>query len=307
VIIPARDAAGFLADALSSASGQTLRDIEILVVDDGSRDATWPLLLRAAEEDPRIRPLRLSRSGGVAAARNLAMDQARGAWIALLDADDLWRPTRLEVLVAVAEREGVDLLADDLLLEDFDTGAPLGRHLGRPAIGRIAQPLTPAELLRHDMPDAPDGAPGAIGYSKPLLRRETLRRHRLRFDETLAIGEDLDFFFACLLAGATFRFVPEALYVYRQRRRSLSRRPGLALGQAAANRRMAARARRAGATDALALLDHRQDLLDGAALAEAAMGGSLLDALGQARWGRPRKLAHDLRVVAGAARRRMVA
>lgn len=304
VVIPARDAAAFLPAALRSAQDQTLQDLEILVVDDGSRDSTWPLLTGFAAEDRRIRPLRRAVAGGPAAARNLAFRQARGRWIALLDADDLFLPERLGRLVPLAERIGADLLADDLLKVDFDTGLPLGRHFGAGAAA--LSPIGLAEILRRDMPDAPAGAPGAIGYAQPLIRRELLRRHAIAYDERLAASEDLAFLFDGVAAGARFMLAAEAYYVYRLRAGSISRRP-IARAQAAANRRMAGIAGALGDREAMALAAHRQDVLDGMAVAEAALAGRWLGALSSARWGRPGRLARDLRVVAGAARRRLVA
>lgn len=305
VVIPARDAAAFLPAALRSAQDQTLQDLEILVVDDGSRDSTWPLLTGFAAEDRRIRPLRRSTPGGPAAARNLAFRHARGRWIALLDADDLFLPDRLGRLVPLAERLGADLMADDLLRVDFDTGLPLGRHFGPGAA--TMRPMGLAEILRRDMPDAPDGAPGAIGYAQPLIRRDLLRRHALAYDESLAASEDLAFLFEAVASGARLMLAAEAHYVYRIRTGSISRRPGLTRAQAAANRRMARIATALGDREAAMLAAHRQDVLDGMLVAEAALEGQWLGALALARWRWPRRLATDLRVVAGAARRRIVA
>ncbi len=92
VIIPAYNAKGFIADAVRSALDQTYRDLEVIVVDDGSTDGTAAEL--AAFGD-RIRVLQQANRG-VAAARNAGAAVARGAWIAFLDADDLWLPHKLE-------------------------------------------------------------------------------------------------------------------------------------------------------------------------------------------------------------------
>lgn len=304
VVVPAFNAAGFLRDALASAAAQTLRAIEIVVVDDGSADATWALIDAAAAADPRIVARRHNRAGGAGAARNTAFAAARGRWLALLDADDLWLPDRLARLVGEAEASGADLLADDLLLRDFATGADLGTHFGGQGSGWI----TAEELLRRDMPDAPAGSPGAIGYAQPLIRRDFVRAHRLAYDVSLASSEDLAFLFACLLDGARFRLSPAALYIYRVRPQSVSNRAGVTRAQTAANRAMARLAAGGRATpEVLRLLARRQDLLDGAVIAEAARAGAWLEALTGARWHRPARLARDLRVVAGAARRRLVA
>ena len=305
IVVASHDAAGWLPQSLASARAQTLRDIEILVVDDGSTDATPALLHELAAAEPRLRPLRRDRRGGPSAARNLALDHARGRWVALLDADDAFLPERLTRLVALAERRGAELMADDLLLEDVDQRVVLGRHLGTAAIAAAPQPLGLADFIARDMSEATHGESRAIGYLKPLLCRDFLERHRLRFDEQLQGGEDFCLYAEALAAGGRFFLADEAHYVYRLRSGSLSSRPGMARQLALANRRVARRAREVGDQAAMALLARRQRALDRAALADAADAGAWHQALALARWRRPALLAEDLRILGGAAARRL--
>ncbi|MGH7806334.1 MAG: glycosyltransferase family 2 protein, partial [Candidatus Binatia bacterium] len=95
VIVPAFDAAASIAETLASVGGQTYRNLEVVVVDDGSTDDTVARVAALAERDTRIVLLRQDH-GGVAAARNLAIAHATGELIAPLDADDLWEPRKLE-------------------------------------------------------------------------------------------------------------------------------------------------------------------------------------------------------------------
>lgn len=95
VIIPAYNAEDFIDEALSSALAQTYPHFEIIVVDDGSHDRTADVVKARADQDSRIR-LITQENSGVAAARNLAIRQARGNFIAPLDADDLWHSDKLE-------------------------------------------------------------------------------------------------------------------------------------------------------------------------------------------------------------------
>ena len=90
VVIPAYNCERYLETALRSACGQTMRDIEILVVDDCSQDDTAGIAARLMLEDARIRYAVLPNNAGVSAARNFGVQQARGAWIAFLDSDDAW-------------------------------------------------------------------------------------------------------------------------------------------------------------------------------------------------------------------------
>ena len=96
VIIPAYNAAATLERALASVAKQTLSGIEILVVDDGSTDATPEILARMAAADRRLRIL-TQANGGVARARNAAIGAATGEWVATIDADDIWHPRKLEL------------------------------------------------------------------------------------------------------------------------------------------------------------------------------------------------------------------
>ena len=105
VVIPAYNAAETLERALVSVAVQSLADIEIIVVDDGSTDDTPRLLRDRAALDPRMRAL-TQANGGVARARNAGIAAARAEWVATIDADDLWHPRKLELQLAAAAAAG---------------------------------------------------------------------------------------------------------------------------------------------------------------------------------------------------------
>ena len=94
VIIPVRNGERLVKRTLVSALAQTYDPIEVVVVDDGSTDRTATLVEAVAARDSRVRLFRTHKAG-VAAARNLAISQARGKLIAPLDADDLWHPEKI--------------------------------------------------------------------------------------------------------------------------------------------------------------------------------------------------------------------
>lgn len=102
VIIPTHNRAGFLAETLESVFAQEERDFEIIVVDDGSTDATPEILRRYAGKIEILR----QENRGPAAARNLGIDRARGEYVAFLDSDDRWFPWTLALYREAIERNG---------------------------------------------------------------------------------------------------------------------------------------------------------------------------------------------------------
>lgn len=103
VVVPAFNAAATIQETLHSISQQTYRNLEVVVVDDGSTDGTAAIARRHSLSDPRFRVI-VQRNGGVAAARNAGIHASTGAFVAFIDADDLWHPTKIakqmEVMLA---------------------------------------------------------------------------------------------------------------------------------------------------------------------------------------------------------------
>jgi len=96
IITPAYRAAKFIGETIASVRAQTHEDWELLIAEDCGPDETRELVGRWQALDARIRLIELERNGGPAAARNAALQQAAGRWLAFLDSDDLWLPEKLE-------------------------------------------------------------------------------------------------------------------------------------------------------------------------------------------------------------------
>jgi teichuronic acid biosynthesis glycosyltransferase TuaG len=106
VIMPAYNAAATLQASMDSVFAQTHADVELLVIDDRSKDATWTIIEDAAAREPRLVPIRMPQNGGVAAARNAGLEAATGSHIAFLDSDDRWLPDKLALQLAHLQATG---------------------------------------------------------------------------------------------------------------------------------------------------------------------------------------------------------
>ncbi len=210
VLIASRDTAPWLPEALASALGQTLRSLEVILVDDGSRDASPEIARAAAARDPRLRVVCRAMSRGAPATRNEALALARGRWVAALDADDRMEPTRLARMVDTAEEVGADWLADDQWIEAEGTGWPAARLLLDEPAG--ASRLDAVHFLDRDPPET-------IGYGtlKPLVRRDFLLRTGIRWRPEAGRSDDFAFALDCIVAGAALWLLNEPLYRYRLR------------------------------------------------------------------------------------------
>lgn len=109
VVMPAYNAADTLEGSMRSVLEQTHADVELLVVDDHSRDASWDIVQRIAASDRRVTAIRQPRNAGVAMARNAGIEAASGAFLAFLDSDDQWHPRKTEVQLACMRDSGMRL------------------------------------------------------------------------------------------------------------------------------------------------------------------------------------------------------
>lgn len=201
VVVPAFNAAAYLGEALSSLRAQTLTDIEIIVVDDGSTDGTGDIARQYASADDRVHVLtRAIPSGRPACARNEGLRVARGRYIALLDADDVSLPTRLESAVHAMELTGARFAFADMRRLYQETGdmarestlegaafmenaAPYLEHVSENIY--LCEPGFPAFLLTYV----------AVNTQTVVFNRDLLRAEPKWFDETLVRFEDVDMWY----------------------------------------------------------------------------------------------------------------
>lgn len=131
IITPAYKAAAFIGHTIESVLAQTHGQWELLIADDCSPDDTRAVVAQWAARDPRIRLVAMPKNGGPAAARNGALAQAQGRWIAFLDSDDLWLPHKLERSLAHAQAREAALVFTGFRRISFD-GTRTGGYIGVP-------------------------------------------------------------------------------------------------------------------------------------------------------------------------------
>jgi teichuronic acid biosynthesis glycosyltransferase TuaG len=131
IITPSWNVERLIGETIESVQAQTLRDWELLIADDCSTDSTAAVIESYAAKDPRIRLIRQSRNGGPALARQAAIEQAQGRFLAFLDSDDLWLPTKLERQVAFT-REHRAALSFTAFRRINETGSVTGRLIPVP-------------------------------------------------------------------------------------------------------------------------------------------------------------------------------
>jgi hypothetical protein len=228
VLMPVRDAAEFVREALDSILAQTVRDLEVIVVDDGSRDATPDILAEYVARDPRVRLVR-QEPRGLAAALNRAAEEARGELLARMDADDVALPHRLERqlgLLRARPRVGV-------------VGSAF-RFLGE--AGRsVAYPARDADIRRALE------TYNAIAHPTAVIRAAALREVG---GYRLANAEDYDLWLR-LAERWELANLSEPLLLYRHHPRQFSVSSIRAQAVGALAVQTAARARRAGRPDPL--------------------------------------------------------
>jgi glycosyltransferase involved in cell wall biosynthesis len=218
ILLPAYNSGHLIGNAIKSVLNQTQRRFELIVINDCSIDDTAEVVARFACSDSRIKLLHMKRNSGPAAARNVGFDAARGRWIALLDSDDAYVPERLTRLLELADANAADMVSDNLLM--LPAGGTPYLLIPRDLVD-CPQHLTAAEFIYRNIGD-PNNPRLSYGFMQPMIRRDFLLDHDLRYDERNRFGEDFMLYIACLRAGARWWITPEVLYHYATRPGSLT-------------------------------------------------------------------------------------
>lgn len=205
VVMPAFNAQRTVDLAARSVLAQTFVDLELIVCDDASTDRTLALL--KSLNDRRVRLLENSSNIGPGASRDRCIAEASGKWVALIDADDAWATERLERLLSAADGPECAVFDDILLCHDTATGmVPWRRLRGTHAFGttgRHARTIATETYIRAERL-----------LIKPLIPVQAIRSQGLHHSSR-RFGEDAEYFLRLAAAGVRFKYLPEALYLYR--------------------------------------------------------------------------------------------
>lgn len=282
VVITAYNKEDFITRAVESVQAQTERSVEIIVVDDASRDATCAIVRDLAEADDRIRVIALNENGGQPAALNVGVLAARGDWVAILDGDDWVAPELYATLLELAGRYGASVVSsnmqwvDDGEMHPWRTLFPVGD--GQPLA------LSAVAFVRRSMPDQMM----AWSFLQPMVRRGLFVEKGVRFFESDPFDMDFCILVSCILAAGNLVVTPRPLYYYRQVEGSMmSIRSAKVLRQTRrSNDSLVSECRRAGDDEAARWIDRRGGLID-----REVNRAEIVEATKRGAWGRALALA----------------
>lgn len=204
VFTTAYNAELYIAQCIESVQAQTLAAWEMIIIDDASTDATAQVVQRYLD-DPRIRLLQNRQNLGPAGGRNRALEAAQGEWVAILDADDWYEPTRLEHLLQTAQELKVAIIYDFCRWVSSRTGESVGIFFS----AHMPKPSAPTRL-------SPAQAVQAHLALKPVIRREVIVQANLRYREDITLGEDYLFQTLTTIEAGGCGVLPLPLYNYRR-------------------------------------------------------------------------------------------
>jgi teichuronic acid biosynthesis glycosyltransferase TuaG len=204
IITPSWNVENLIGETIKSVQAQTFGDWELLIADDCSKDNTAAVIDSFAQKDPRIRLIRQRRNGGPALARQAAIEQAGGRFIAFLDSDDLWLPSKLERQIAFA-RERRAALSFTAFRRINENGSMTGRLIPVP------NSLTYEQLLKNT----------SIATLTALVDRDIAGNIAIKTEPY----DDFCLWLSILKAGHTAHGLNEDLARYRVRGVSVSSRP----------------------------------------------------------------------------------
>lgn len=219
IVVPAYNVEEYLPQCVDSILRQTFTDFELLLVDDGSKDSTGKLCDEYAGKDRRIRVIH-KENAGLVSARKAGLSKALGTYVAYVDGDDWIAECMMEKLCGQASDTGADIVISDFVAAG-KTEEPLSQNMDGGFYDKEAlkKKVYPEMLSR--------GEYFSFGFQPSLcsrlFRRELLRKHQMRVDNSIRLGEDAACSYACLLEAESIYYLKAGFfYFYRMRESSIS-------------------------------------------------------------------------------------
>ena len=224
IIIPVYNTEKYLRECLDSVLGQSLTEIEVLCVNDGSTDSSLEILNEYAAKDPRVAVINSETNNGLASARDLGLGQTKGKWVKFVDSDDLLTEGTLERQVKAAEAGNVDILVHTIepFFENKALAEAFKNHKTRYQLhGEYPAVLSGPDYLQQACTNRDYQAETPMR----LFRVEFLVKNDLRFKQGVFSGEDELFTMIASLYAERILVMNEAGYRYRIRENSIMTAP----------------------------------------------------------------------------------
>ena len=224
IIIPVYNTEKYLRECLDSVLSQSLTDIEVICVNDGSTDSSLDILNEYAAKDPRVTVINSETNNGLACARDLGLQRMTGKWVKFVDSDDLLSEGTLERQVNAAEADDVDILVHTIepFFESEEIAENFKSYKTRyPIHGEYPSIMSGSDYFQQ----AYDNGDYRAETPMRLFRAEFLAKNDLRFKKKLFSSEDEFFTPLATLYADRVRVLNEAGYLYRIRADSIMTAP----------------------------------------------------------------------------------
>ncbi|WP_049946055.1 glycosyltransferase family 2 protein [Butyrivibrio sp. WCD2001] len=208
IIVPAYNVEKYIYGCLDSILTQTYRNIEVIVVDDGSSDGTWDIIESLMAQDSRVKGYKKT-NGGVSSARNFALQKISGYYCQFVDADDYISESAVETLVNAIEQNNADWVNFQYHRVDENSN-PLEELDFITGYYDISKEKEKFGFIRDKLIEY------LVGYEVcfKLFRTDIIRENNLIFDEKCKIGEDLEFNITYCLLSKSIECIEDRLYYY---------------------------------------------------------------------------------------------
>ena len=202
IIVPVYNVEIYIDKCLKTLTEQTLRDIEIIIVNDGSLDKSEEIIEKYVKENPTKIKYYEKENGGLSSARNYGLEYATGEYIAFLDSDDYVETNMYEEMYNLAKKENADMVECDFIWE---------WEYGKKIFDKRREYKTKEEMMKK---------PRVVAWNK-IYKRKIINKYKIRFPEGL-IYEDMEFFYKLLPHLNKISYINKYFVHYTQREDSIT-------------------------------------------------------------------------------------